>query len=155
MPVDVGVHVQGDEELLAALKAMRRRALDMSPAFRDIGDLLRLHLGAQFATEGLQGGSRWQPLRPKYAAWKLRKVGPKPILQFSGDLLRSFTSKPMAVEEISAREARFGSNVRYAVFHQLGAPRANLVARPPIVVTRGLQAEVNRLLTEHIVGRED
>ncbi|HEX5782342.1 MAG TPA: phage virion morphogenesis protein [Solirubrobacteraceae bacterium] len=155
MPIDVGVTVTGDEELLAALRAMRRRALDMSPALRDVGDLLRLHFKAQFATEGAQGGKKWAPLTPKYAAWKLKRVGPQPILQFSGDLVKSFTSKPMAVEEVGPREARFGSDVRYAVFHQFGAPRANLVARPPIVVTHGLQAEVNRLLIEHIVGAED
>lgn len=141
--------------MLAALRAMRRRSLDMAPALRDVGDLLRLHFKAQFLTEGLQGGKKWAPLTPKYAAWKLKKVGPQRILRLHGDLEKSFTNKPMGVEEVGPREARFGSDVRYAVFHQFGAPRANLVARPPVVVTQALQAEVNRLLIEHVVGRED
>jgi hypothetical protein len=40
-----------------------------------------------------EGRGRWQELSPKYAAWKARKVGQKPMLQFSGAMYDDLTGR--------------------------------------------------------------
>jgi phage gpG-like protein len=148
----VGVDVIGDEKVNTMLLAMRARAKNFEPALRQIGDVLRLHNAAQFATEGMQGGKKWDPLSPKYAAWKLKQVGPRPILQFTGRLMEDLTGSPMAIEHYTADSAEWGTDAPYAVFHQSKAPRTQLPRRPFLVVTEALQFEAKRILADYVVG---
>lgn len=149
------VEVRGTQDVIDALKRMRLRAHDLRPAFQAFEKLLFIHNLAQFATEGAYTGSMWKPLSPAYAAWKVKKVGPKPILQFSGRLLASFTShSPDNISDIELQTARFGSRVEYAAVHQFGRHDHSMPARPPLVVTEVLRQEANRLIGGYIVGDE-
>lgn len=145
--------VRGDREVDRELKALRDRARNLAPAFEAFGRAFRAHEERAFASEGATAGGRWAPLSPGYAAWKIRKVGTKPILQFSGRLKDSFTraDHPDHINEIGPRTARYGSRVPYGPYHQSTKPRTRLPHRPPLVVTRELQSEANRLMKNWVL----
>lgn len=75
----------------------------------------------------------WEPLSRRYAERKLAEHGPKPLLQVTEDLMRSFTESKVkgAIRRIEDLSAEFGSDIPYARFHQLGTDI--MPARPPLV----------------------
>ena len=132
----------------ARLREMRRRVNDMRPVFQDFGDYMAGQFLLQFETEGAHFGTPWEPLSPAYAAWKVSKVGPKPILQLSGDLMKSFTARPMSIERITRAEAEYGSDDFKAIFHQKGT--SVMPARPIVRVTESMENELIRLATAYV-----
>lgn len=98
------------------------------------------------ASEGQYVGG-WRALSPRYAAWKLKHFGPRPILVLRGRLRRSFTIG--AAENIiraGAMEAYFGSRVPYVPYHQSGTSR---IPRRQIMWL-GPNRTYKRLLTQFI-----
>jgi phage gpG-like protein len=101
-------------------------------------------MGEEFASEGSSTGSTWAPLSPRYAAWKLRRFGPKGILQRRGRLLASLANYSAGststggnasgnadvVYRVSPTSLEIGTRVPYARYHQMGAPKAHLPKRP-------------------------
>lgn len=144
------VQVLGDEQVKAKLDAMFARVRNLIPAWREFAKVLRRHNRAQFLTQGLQGGAPWAPLEPRYAAWKLKRYGPKLILQRTGDLMEDLTGNPMGIERYLPNMAEFGTNIDYSTFHDTGT--RYMPARKPMVVTPGLRSELDRLVGDYIVG---
>lgn len=145
----VDAQVLHDEDLMRELRAMRRRARNLAPAFRRFAESFRRYNESHFATEGVTGlRRRWAPLSPDYAAWKFSVVGDRPILQLTGSLHDSLTGTEMDIEEIGPREATFGTANDVAIFHQRGT--RFMPARPPLVVNQFLIAELERLAAEHV-----
>lgn len=142
------VQILGDDVLSEHLRIMQSRARSMRRPLTKFGSRLRRHNRAQFRTKGLAGGTPWAPLSPAYAAYKLRAVGPKPLMRFSDDLWKSLTRNPMAVQQIGKQTAEFGTDVDYAEFHQGGTSK--MPARPIVTMTAVLDAELKRLVTDHI-----
>lgn len=145
--------IQGDEKVLADLFAMRQRIQHLEPAFTEIGVAFRRHEAATFDSEGASVGHPWQALSPRYAAYKLRKVGPKPILQFTHEMYASFTvlGAPGNVQEIGPQFAVYGSSIRRGVYHQSRLPRTRLPRRPMLVVTPELQAAANSIVKRWVL----
>jgi phage gpG-like protein len=127
------INVEGVAQVAADLEEMVARAHDARPAFHHIGDRLALSEREHFASEGASTGAGFSPLSPPYAAFKLRAVGPQPILRFSGRLEDTLTRRPFAVDEETAVSGTWGTNVPYAAFHQRGTSR--MPARPPLRVS--------------------
>lgn len=78
---------------------------------------------ANFASEGGSVGG-WRALSPRYAAWKRSVVGNKPILQFTGAMLRSFrigdrenVFRPMKTRVVA------GSRLKRVKYHNEGGGR--------------------------------
>src|SRR5215213_1345040 len=40
-----------------------------------------------------EGRAAWEPLKPRYLAWKVKKVGNKPMLQLTGDMYADLTGE--------------------------------------------------------------
>jgi len=76
----------------------------------------------QFQTEGKAYGEGWQPVKEKYLQWKIRKGYSEKTLHRTTTLSQSFSSVVMPFE------ARIGTEVEYAIFHELGTSK--MPARP-------------------------
>jgi hypothetical protein len=68
-------------------------------------------------------GKRFAPLSPLYAARKLRKYGPKPILVASGKMLAALKGGPGWSHKISAKELQIDLDIPYASYHQDGTSK--------------------------------
>lgn len=77
---------------------------------------------------------RWEPLTPKYRAWKRKKGYPDRIGVRTGAMRDSLTTKgaPNAVLKISGNSAQFGTSVKYAHFFHRRRPLLD-IAREHIV----------------------
>jgi phage virion morphogenesis protein len=83
---------------------------------------IEARLKQQFQTEGEAYGEGWQPVKEKYLQWKRRKGYSEKILHKRSVLAQSFSSVVMPFE------ARIGTEVEYAIFHELGTRK--MPARP-------------------------
>lgn len=142
-----------DRELQQALERLRRRAADLSPVMRDIGELLVERAKQRFATSTAPDGSRWPPNAPatilsyisRYGGTRRkgggltkrgasRAAGKKPLIgetrQLMGTLYYQADSDSVTV----------GSPMLYAAIHQFGGQagrgrRVTIPARPYLPVT--------------------
>jgi phage gpG-like protein len=118
----------GEVQLDRELERITDRTADLTPVWDDIiDDFLRLET-RQFDTQGVYSGG-WSPLSPAYAARKAREFPGQPILQATGDLMRSLTRGP-AVRIVRPQSVMFGSDVEYGRYHQAGTP--NMPQRRPV-----------------------
>lgn len=146
-PVVSRVVMSGDEESVRIFRRLRDRVEDVRPAWKDVGDYLRRRMREQFATEGRSLGRRWDPLSPSYRA---RKAGNKGILDLTGGMRRSFTTKGRDhIEHGYRRSFVFGSRHKLAPFHQEGTRQ--MPQRPILYAGRGVRKDINRMLEDYIV----
>lgn len=76
-----------------------------------------------FKTQGAPVGG-WRALSPAYAAWKRSQVGNKPILQFTGTMLASFTEGDRNnILRVSRSRVELGSRMPRVAYHNLGTSR--------------------------------
>lgn len=154
MGLDFTIDVDGVREFDRSFNRIRRHINDLFPVWREVQAEFFFIERRQFRTEGAAGASgRWKALSPKYAAWKLKRYGPKPILERTGRLLKSLTNQsPDTIRVFGRREAIFGSRVPYGRYHQRGGGR--LPQRKPIDPTteqkRDLQKAIQRGLVKII-----
>jgi phage gpG-like protein len=107
----------------------------------------------QFRSEGKEGGEGWQELSPEYAGWKQAHFPGKPILERTGDLLRSLTSgkDPNAVRVEERKTLTLGSKVPYAIYHQSPLPRRVLPRRPEIMLSEAFKRSVMHHIHDYLV----
>jgi len=79
-------------------------------------------LKKQFQSEGEAYGEEWQPVKQKYLQWKRRQGYSEKTLHKTTTLSQSFSSVVMPFE------ARIGTEIPYAIFHEIGT--RNMPARP-------------------------
>jgi hypothetical protein len=129
--IAVQVDVQGLGPILANLGTIERRAQIASPVLNLIANLLEQHVGAQFTTQGQQGGTPWRALRPRTVKARARRWGyyrrppapgvgaAFPVLVWSGRMRGSFRrGSPFHVRVITLRSLLWGTRVPYARYHQ-------------------------------------
>jgi phage virion morphogenesis protein len=141
--VSVRVEVK-DAAVQAALGALLARAGDLTPAMDEIGGALVASVLARFETGAAPGGAPWIPSRRALAE------GGQTLVK-SGRLRASIThlAGPDSVT--------VGTNVVYAAIHQFGGRagrgrKTALPARPFLGLDAGDEAEIVRILREHLVG---
>lgn len=119
----VRLHFQGAgmDPFTLELDRFHDRIQNARPAFEEMGRLVAESMRQQFDAEGGHSGPRWQALSPRYAAWKLAKYGPKPILERTGALRSSLVNTPMGVWDITDHGMTVGTDIPYAHYHQNGA----------------------------------
>lgn len=146
----------GTTEFSRELLRVAERSDNMRPAFEALADDFYAVEREQFDSEGARGGQRWPPLSPRYAARKRVLFGPKPILEASGRLRRSLTSKgtPGNVHKVTADEIVIGSRVDYGKYHQSTAPRSQLRRRPPVVLTEADKVRWVKKLQRYLMTGE-
>jgi len=114
---------------------------DYRPIWPMVEEEFYAEIKLQFRSEGEEGGDKWAELTPEYAGWKEIHYPGAPILQRTGDLVKSLTSSTDAnAVLVEARKTlTLGSRLEYARYHQTGtrnkdgSPR--MAARPEIQLT--------------------
>jgi phage gpG-like protein len=124
-----------EEELTDRLDDMMRRSRDFRPVFEKIRDDLEELWSNNFLTNGLPSGG-WAPLDPGYSSWKSANFPGMPPMIRTGRLFSSLGNLRGAPNEINRTQANFGTNVKYAKFHQYGTtkmPKREIVFVPDIM----------------------
>jgi phage gpG-like protein len=140
------LEVAGEVQMDRGIARFADGVADYRPVWPVIEDEFYGIEKAQFQTQGAEGGDAWKTLTPEYAAWKEAHFPGKPILQRTGDLVRSLTtaSDPNAVHIEGRKTLTLGSKIPYAIYHQTGTIRMD--ERPEI----RLSEQHRRLLMNHV-----
>lgn len=146
----INVQIDGEQVMLQKLIRFQQTVRSPEPVYRQLADWFAGSQKKRFEREGAFAGTKWAPLSPTYAAWKKKQVGNKPILQFSGDLMKSLTQRPLGVEVITKDHLIVGTDVPYAFLHQYGS--GPVPARPPLIQATGQQKrEIRRIVQAWLV----
>lgn len=140
----------GDKQVDRTLARIQDDVNDFTPAWEAMADDFLTAQTAQFASQGATGSGGWAPLSPAYAAWKAARYPGKPILERTGVLKDSLTSRPFGVERIDPRQMAIGSDVEYGLFHQQGTDR--MPRRRPVELTEANRRLMVKRGQEHVFG---
>ncbi len=145
--------IAGEAQLDRGIGRFADGVSDYRPIWPVIEDDFYAEEKAQFASEGAEGGERWQELSLEYAGWKEAHYPGQPIMQRTGDLERSLTSgnDPNAVKIEERKTLTLGSRVPYGIYHQSLDPRSVLPRRPLIQLTNAFKAGTMRNLQAYLV----
>lgn len=146
-----------NRDVLAMLARLQEAAIDLTPAFRDIGEYLIDSTRRRFAAGVAPDGTPWAPNRPSTLA---RKSGAQPLIGESKRLSREFSY------QASADALEFGSSLEYAATQQFGAakgkfgktsrgapiPFGDIPPRPYIGLAEEDSAAILAILGEHLTG---
>jgi hypothetical protein len=77
-----------------------------------------------------EGGGRWRPLSPRYAAWKKQTYPGKKILQRRGRMYAEFTGQTRRFRVMNKRLIINARGVDYWIKHEYGDPSTRLPKRP-------------------------
>lgn len=145
--------IAGETQLDRGIARFSDGVSDYTPIWPVIEDEFYAEEKAQFASEGAEGGEKWAPLSPAYSEWKEAHFPGQPILQRTGDLERSLTSRndPNGVRVEARKQLTLGSRVPYGIYHQSTAPRTRLPRRPMINLTSAFKATVMRQVQAYLV----
>lgn len=150
----VSIKVNGVEEVIKNINICEDRIKNLRPAWEKIAQDFRETERKVFDSQGGYGSrSKWSPLSPQYNAWKQISYAGKPILQLTGHLKNSLTTKGADhVEIIEAKKLTIGSTDPKFGWHQNG--NYNLPARPPVTVTKYQGTKWVKIIRNHIINTE-
>lgn len=151
MPTRLEFEFFGEVQVNRTLERVALAAEDARPAWEAIANRFVAVERRHFRAEGGDKGStgKWAPLSPRYAAWKARHYPGKPILERSGELLRSLTVRPLDVEVILPDRMVIGSAVAHGRYHQAGGP--NLPRRRPVDLPDAERREWVKVLQRFLI----
>jgi len=101
-----------------------------------------------------EGGGRWVPLSPSYAAYKATAAPGKPLLRFTDKMYKEFTGQPGHYDLTSTSLQIYVLGVPYWVEHEDGFPATHLPQRK--VIAPWMTDKIDSwhlLISRHLVGR--
>jgi len=140
-----------DEDAQDMLEAMDRRTKDFKPLFEKIRADLEKSWSSNFMANGLPSGG-WQPLDAQYASWKSARFPGAPTMIRSGKLFESLADLRGAPNEINRMDARFGTSIEYAKFHQYGTTK--MPKRQVVFVEQGADVGWAEDAADYVVGEK-
>jgi hypothetical protein len=155
--VSIAFEIKG---IPAAVQVLRRRMMRLEN-FRDplalvADDFFKIQKGWMDS----EGRGSWEELAPGYAKWKRKKVGDKPILQFSGRMYDDLTGRSpgsLRIERgrVTVRAVKSGNLWRYhsrgsADGNKSGNPRPRRQVLSPALRIR--KARWGRILRDWVAG---
>jgi phage gpG-like protein len=135
MPVDTKIEMdkKSYNRIMDRITTIGKKIDDMRPLWKDYVEWYRDFMRLNFSKEGaLTNYQKWKPLTPRYAEWKKKKVGAKPILEFSG-ILKSNTINFLWKGTKRNLKIEVAGNLPYTRAHQWGVKKRDLPARPYFV----------------------
>lgn len=147
------LEIAGEVQLDRGIARFSDGVSDYRPIWPVIEDDFYAMEKDQFKTEGVEGGDKWQPLSAEYGKWKETKYPGKPILQRTGDLVKSLTSgsDPNTVKIEARKTLTLGTKIPYAIYHQSPGPRTKLPRRPEIMLNEAFKRSVMHNLQVYLV----
>jgi phage gpG-like protein len=146
--------IAGEVQMDRGIARFADGVADYRPIWSVIEDDFYSLEARQFKTQGEQGGDAWAPLSEAYSGWKEAHYPGKPILERTGDLMKSLTSAkdPNAVCVEERKTLTLGTRIPYAIYHQSIEPRnSNLPRRPEIMLTEGFKRTVMAHVQQYLV----
>lgn len=141
----ISLDVQGTTVLSRELVGMGHRALDVSPAMRDVRDIVYASNTKQFDTEGTHGGTGWQPPSYEWTRFKQNHGLDTRTEQATLDLRRSLTGRARGSYSRARRDGLdVGSTVPYVKY----AIKRNALVSPTEAERREMVKVVQRFIVE-------
>ena len=131
--VRIRYEVKGVNKTIASYTNMIRRSQNFAPSYRWARRELRQWNAANFASDGVASGKKWNALDTEYHSWKIQHYGPLPTMVRTGDLYRDLITLRGRANHIGHKNASFGTDIEYAKFHQTGTrfmPARKIVFTP-------------------------
>lgn len=150
----VDIEVFGEPVLRRRLLRMSDNLTDGREAFRKVVRILERATRRQFASKGSYGGSPWAALKPETVARKRRLGQDARILRATGALFESLVSETSSahVQDIGRQTLRWGSSIRYGVYHQSRRARRVIPFRPPVRLPEHDRRSAMRELQRSVMG---
>ncbi|HJN17660.1 MAG TPA: phage virion morphogenesis protein [Armatimonadota bacterium] len=152
---DFSYTVAGERQVSGLFPRLETQLSDFTEPLTEIMGGVEDETGHQF---GQEGEPDWDDLEPRYEAQKRKRWGEQPILQASHALMLSLTDRSHkdAVAEVTPLSMRRGTSItvgtgrhwNLGLIHQLGAPRANIPARPMMRIRRAFQILARSILAD-------
>lgn len=120
MGVSMSVGAKEMKRIARELNKLGNGTANMRPVWRRVGSWIARDNRRQFATKGAFQGTPWKPLAKSTLKQKLRSGGRRQMLRRTDALFRSFTGRPMDIEDYGVHEAHYGSSLQTAVWQQNG-----------------------------------
>lgn len=136
------------------LRKLDRNSLNLTTVWRRAGSRIARDNRRQFATKGSFQGTPWKPLAASTLKQKLRSGGRKAPLRKTDALFRSFTGRPMGIEQIGPHDAHFGSPLQTAVWQQNGTHRngkRHIPPRPIQKLNPATKQEIIDMVLKHVL----
>ncbi len=151
--VKIRCEVANEVQLSRAFETGIAEFLDLRKPFSMMADEFFESMANVFSAEGaFEERSRWQELSPAYAKWKARHFPGRKILERTGRMKRSLTTKggPDNVLEITPKSLSVGTRVPYAMYHQKGTSRMPM--RKIIELTNAQKRRWVRIMHTYMYG---
>lgn len=139
-----------DREVIKALQKLQAAAGDVSPALKEIGEVLLKSTKERFETGTSPDGSQWADNEPSTIARKGRN---KPLFD-QGILMREIHYDPPSNNELV-----FGSSMEYAAMQQFGGTKdefpnlwGDIEARPFLGVSEEDDVEILNIVERHLMS---
>ncbi len=142
----ITLKVDGIQSLDAELLRFTDRIQNATPAFEGIADMFAEAETQRFDSEGDIGGDggKWSPLAASTVAFKLKHFPGTKILERTGALRQSLTSRPFGIEIIGPQAMRIGTDTVYARFHQDGTSR--MPRRSPLALSETRRRSIVKIV---------
>lgn len=135
--------------VLAALSQLQRAAADLSPALREIGEVLTESTKQRFAATRSPDGSPWEANTPATLEYKR---GNKPLAGETGVLADTINYKLIGNDTLAV-----GSPMEYAAMQQFGGTKAefphlwgDIPARPFLGLSDDDEKEVLEIINDYL-----
>lgn len=138
-----------DNDIPDEIEKIKDNLDDFGPVFKKAKDDLKTLWKNNFLENGLPSGG-WKPLDAEYGSWKSVHFPGAPLMIRSGKLFRSLSDLRGNPNKIDKKEATFGTNVKYADFHQSGTSK--MPARTIVFVTDRYERKWADAAAEHAQG---
>jgi phage virion morphogenesis protein len=158
-----------DKELKDLLTALTKRATDLKPAMKEVGDIVRSSIIRNFEAGGRP--ERWQPNalstimagRGRSRTYTLKGIVRKPQerkLQKSKVLMRTARLRNSIKHKAYSDRVEIGTNVIYGRIHQLGGKagsglKVTIPARPYLMVQDEDWPEIRTAIENYLIDQED
>jgi hypothetical protein len=145
MPYQMTIEVFGDKLVARKLLRFADRALDMTPAWNDVTDEFKKAFERNFA----QQGSGWAQLKPSTIRSRIAAgYAPGPILTRSREYRTAMTVNLQSHK--NPGELILLAPKVPGLYHQKGAPRNNMPARP-LRLREGEKREVIKIIQRTLI----
>lgn len=144
------IEVDGVKELDRAFASSRGHLEDLRPVWPAVERAFQKVEDEQFKSEGSKGRSgQWKPLSRKYAEYKAKKYGDKPILQRTERLVKAMTSNTGDTIVVKTKdEFGYGTTLFYMPFVHKVRPVVSLSEDQKTFITKEMQKGILKAMKE-------
>jgi phage gpG-like protein len=129
------------------IRGIKEKMGNYKPVFQIAQEFLETANASNFANHGVSSGKPWAP----YGTWSARAGQPVTMVsRRGGNLLESLTNLRGMPNEINDSTATFGTNIRYAQFHQYGT--SNMPAREIVFEPVGFKKALSAVTDTYLTG---